>query len=116
MKVIIAGSRNADATDLQQALTHCDWKHLITAVVSGTARGIDQAGEAWAAQEGLAVHRYPADWRRYGRSAGPRRNRQMAAAADGLIAVWDGKSRGTRSMIDAARSRGLRTFVWCTDT
>ena len=43
---------------------------------------------------------FPADWDKHGRAAGPIRNKQMADYADVLIAVWDGKSRGTKNMID----------------
>lgn len=49
---------------------------------------------------------FPADWKKYGRSAGPRRNRQMAEYADAAIVFWDGKSRGTQNMIQQMRELG----------
>lgn len=69
-------------------------------VVSGTARGADQAGEAWAEREGLPVERFPADWDEHGKAAGPIRNEEMADYADRVIAIWDGQSVGTRNMIE----------------
>jgi glycerophosphoryl diester phosphodiesterase len=81
-------------------------------VVSGTAAGADSWGEAWACWYGVPVERFPAHWTTYGRSAGARRNRQMARGADALVAVWDGVSPGTRDMIDVATRAGLRVFVW----
>ena len=54
---------------------------------------------------------YPADWERHGRAAGPIRNEEMAEVSDALIAFWDGKSRGTKSMIEIARRKGLQVAV-----
>ena len=50
-------------------------------------------------------------WDKYGPSAGPRRNAQMAEVADALIAFWDGKSRGTKNMIDTANKKDLQVAV-----
>ena len=52
-------------------------------------------GERYARENGFRIERYPADWKQYGKSAGPRRNMQMAEAGDDIICFWDGKSRGT---------------------
>ena len=93
----------------------CSWTDRISLVVSGTASGADQYGEIWARACGLSVDRYPADWTKHGKAAGPIRNRLMAENADALVAVWDGKSRGTRNMIDEARKRGLVAFIYRTD-
>lgn len=116
MKIIIAGSRGVTERDVRQAIECCSWANFATAVVSGTAKGADTFGENWARSEGIEIHPCPANWEQYGRKAGPLRNLEMAAYADGLIAVWDGHSRGTQSMIDAAEQHGLRMFVFRTDT
>ena len=52
-----------------------------------------------------------AEWIKYGRAAGPRRNKQMAEYADALLAYWDGKSRGTKNMIELAKDKGLKIGV-----
>lgn len=83
--------------------------HVI--IVSGTARGADQLGERYAERRGYTVERCPADWENYGRSAGMARNKNMAARSDALIAFWDGKSPGTKNMINLARERGLKVRV-----
>lgn len=57
---------------------------------------------------------HPARWRvggRYDRTAGMRRNVEMALVAEGLVAI-PGAGPGTRHMIREARKRGLRTFVY----
>lgn len=115
MKVIIAGSRDASAEAVRRALETCPWTDLVTTVVSGMAAGADREGELWASERGLAVERFPADWKTFGKRAGPVRNKEMSENADGLIAVWDGNSRGTANMIELAQKRGLRVFVYRTD-
>ena len=83
----------------------CGWK--ITEVVCGGAKGVDSLGKQWAEEHQVPVTMFPANWEKYGKSAGPKRNQEMAEYAEALIAVWDGKSRGTKSMIDLAVERDL---------
>lgn len=101
MKVIIAGTRDIkDYTLVVRAIEDSGWKDKITEVVSGCATGIDTLGEQWARANNIPVKEMPADWSSYGNSAGPMRNRKMAEYADAAIVIWDGKSRGTRNMIE----------------
>ena len=111
MKTIIAGSREIeDFMHIANAVLASNFE--ITEVVSGTARGVDKLGEGWASLNDVPIKRFPADWARYGRGAGFARNKEMAIYADALIAVWDGKSRGTKHMINEATIRGLRIFIY----
>lgn len=80
-------------------------------IVSGAARGADALGERYAAERGLAVKQFPADWDRYGRSAGYRRNAEMAEYADAAVVFWDGKSKGSKHMINLAKEKGLPVRV-----
>jgi hypothetical protein len=110
MKVIIAGSRGiTDFATVCDAVPRSGFP--ITRVVSGMAQGVDTLAIRYGTENGLPCDRFPAEWSKWGRSAGYRRNVQMAQNADGLIAVWDGKSPGTKHMIDVAKARGLRVFV-----
>ena len=112
-RVIIAGSR--DFSNYQLLCEKMD--KLLTninepiAVLCGKARGADTLGGRYAHERGYEVRYFPADWERYGRSAGYRRNTQMAENADALVAFWDGKSMGTRHMISIAKSHGLEVRV-----
>ena len=54
----------------------------------------------------IKVMRFPANWKKYGKKAGPIRNETMAKNAEGLVAIWDGQSRGTTSMINLATRYG----------
>ena len=110
MRVIIAGSRGfADYAFLRQKMDYLlsETPGGIT-IVSGGARGADSMGERYAGERGYEVARYPAEWEKYGKSAGYRRNAVMAANADALVAFWDGKSPGTRHMINLAMEKGLK--------
>lgn len=110
MRVIIAGSRGfTDYSLLCQKMDHflSQTKGQIT-VVCGGARGADSLGEKYAQERGYEVAKYPAEWERYGKSAGYRRNAAMAENADALVAFWDQKSPGTRHMINLAKEKGLK--------
>lgn len=123
MRIIIAGSR--DFTDYKFLKKNCSrilsdlekngTKREDIEIISGTARGADRLGERFAAQYGIKVRRFPADWDRFGKRAGFIRNREMAeyASEDNgiLVAFWDGRSRGTSSMIDLAKQAGLHTHI-----
>lgn len=115
MRVIIAGSR--DFTDYELLKKVCD-DHFndddIITIISGTARGADQLGERYATEKGYAIERFPADWNKWGKSAGYKRNEEMAQVADMLIAFWDGESRGTKHMIDLGYKYKLKMLVWQT--
>lgn len=115
MRIIIAGSRTVTEDQVRDAIEYCSWIGFVSCIVSGGAKGADQAGEKWAKEKGLDIKLFPADWEQFGKRAGPMRNKQMAENAEGLIAVWDGKSRGTASMIELARGAGLRIFIYRSD-
>lgn len=117
MKVIIAGSRGIThiekymcPTDLvDMAITES--KFDVSCVVCGMARGADVYGKMWANKYGIPVEEYPAEWNKYGRSAGYKRNVQMAENANALIALWDGESSGTEHMINIAKKHNLYTYI-----
>lgn len=117
MRTIIAGSRNViDIKIVRDAMICADFEENIhpTKIISGVAPGADKLGIIWAAEVGLPVQRFPALWDKYGKRAGYVRNAQMADNADALVAIWDGASKGTKHMIDVARSRNLKIFIFFT--
>lgn len=114
MRVIIAGSRTCtDPNILNSAVEDFYFRgHRITTVVCGCARGADHLGRVLAWHNGFPLREFKPDWKKYGRSAGAIRNEEMAKNADALIALWDGKSPGTKHMIEAAKRHGLIVCVW----
>ncbi|HEY9169418.1 MAG TPA: DUF2493 domain-containing protein [Lutibacter sp.] len=112
IKVIIAGGRNFDDFDkLRQVCDEFLKDQNKVEIVSGAYKGADALGERYAAERNHQIKQFPADWRRYGKSAGLKRNTEMAAYADALIAFWDGKSKGTKNMIELATQAGLNVKI-----
>jgi len=114
-KVVIAGSRGFSNYKLlyekcNEILREKRKTHNIV-VISGNARGADLLGEKYSSDMGFDLEVFHADWKKFGKSAGFRRNEQMAEVADGLIAFWDGKSSGTQHMINIAEEKGISTRV-----
>jgi len=109
VRVIIAGSRHIpdDMADRVVAAAMTRWGITPTVILSGTAEGVDQAGERWAEARSIPIERYPADWKKHGRAAGPLRNKEMAENADATLVIWDGVSRGSKSMLREAKKRKL---------
>jgi len=114
MKTIIAGSRDITAYHIVlDAYAKAPFR--VTEIVSGGARGVDKLGEEVAKNNYLPIKVFPANWNKYGNRAGPIRNAEMADYAEALIAVWDGKSKGTANMIQQATKKGLQVFVYRLD-
>jgi hypothetical protein len=117
-RIIIAGSRGiTDFKMLDDTLSDLFTNKLKltpenVTVVSGTARGVDRLGEDFAKKYGCVLMRMPAQWDKYGRSAGYRRNRDMAMIADIACIFWNGKSPGTGHMIQLAKDYELDTYVF----
>ena len=112
-RVIVAGGRDVDALpQLPEVMEqYFDPKNDIL-VNGGCPTGVDAIALHYAVNR-HAVHQvFHADWDTHGKAAGPIRNREMAANADVLIAFWDGKSRGTKSMIDEALRHQLEVHVY----
>ena len=112
MRVIIAGGRNFN--DYNKLRNSCDKilsNQTEIEIVSGTANGADKLGERYATDNNYKLSVFPAEWDKYGKSAGYKRNQQMAEYSDSLIAFWDGKSKGTKHMIDIARKLNLNVRV-----
>ena len=114
-RVIIAGSRNFNNYEILKK--ECDAflldkkKKYNIIIISGGARGADFSGEKYAQDEGFSLEKLPANWNKFGKSAGFKRNEQMAEVADALIAFWDGKSHGTKHMIEIMENKKLLVKV-----
>lgn len=108
-KVIIAGGRDFNDYKLledkcMKILSNKLKTHKVE-IVSGCARGADRLGGQFAINHGLRLYCYPADWNKYGKSAGYVRNNIMAEYSHALIAFWDGKSKGTEHMVKVMKKQ-----------
>lgn len=106
-KIVVAGSRDYD--NYEEAKKYIEYciseirKKYTLIFVSGGCKGADMLGERYAKENGFEIERHIANWDKYGRAAGPKRNEEMAKTADFVICFWDGKSRGTKTMIMYAK-------------
>jgi hypothetical protein len=112
MKVIVAGGRDFSNYELLlESCNHYLQNQSEIEIVSGTANGADKLGEKYAEEKGYQIKKFPADWDKYGKSAGFKRNTEMAEYSDVLIAFWDGKSKGTSHMINTAKNKNLKVRI-----
>lgn len=114
MKLIIAGSRTyRNYPGLWRIIGDAGLRDSMTEIVSGGCRGVDQLGEQYAADFGIPLKRFLADWKKHGQKAGPLRNEKMAKYADALLAIRNTKSsRGTDDMIRRAQAHGLDVHIF----
>ena len=116
-RVIVAGGRDfQDENYLNESLDHIRAEYVDIEIVSGHASGADKLAEAYAERLGLAIKIFPADWKKYGRAAGPIRNKEMLdyiMEGDPIVAAfWDGQSKGTKNMIEQARRKEVECKVF----
>ncbi|MCD8157843.1 MAG: hypothetical protein LUD77_02805 [Clostridiales bacterium] len=106
MKIAIIGSRNLHITNLEKYLPEDT-----TEIVSGGARGIDSDARKYALQNNLPLKEFLPNYNKYGRKAPLKRNLEIIAYADLVIAFWDGQSHGTKYVIDNCRKHGVPVKV-----
>ena len=123
-RIIVAGGRDFDNYELLERTLEDYIRNMldlgstdIIEIISGRAVGADRLGELFADRSNIPVTCFEANWRTYGKSAGPMRNREMAvyASEEGyygiLIAFWNGYSKGTSDMIKAAEKYDLEIKI-----
>lgn len=111
MRTLVCGSRSIkDGPFVFQALDALNpWP---TCIISGMAHGPDKMAAAWAKYRGVPLEEHPAQWQTYGKSAGFKRNLEMLARAERVVAFWDLESKGTLHTIQEARKRNLTVILY----
>lgn len=112
-KIIIAGGRDFDNYLLLRDNLNSLLRSKLPSVqiVSGMAKGVDTLAIQYAKEYNLSLKLFPANWDKYGKSAGYKRNIEMANYADALVAFWDSKSKGTAHMISTANIKQLAVQI-----
>ena len=110
MKVIIAGSNSiSDENLLLQAIEKSSFK--ITELVCGMANNVDRMAYRWAKRKKIPIKEFWPQWKKYGKKAGPIRNKAMTQYADALIAIWRTGSQGTWNMIRNAFNTRIDFYI-----
>lgn len=110
MKVAVIGSRGLSVSDLGRYLPE-----NTTEIVSGGAKGVDTSAREYAFAHGIKLTEFLPEYTRFGRSAPLKRNITIIEYSDIVIAFWDGKSRGTKFVIDNCRKLGVEVRVYIMD-
>lgn len=111
MKVAIIGSRAISEINLEEYLPEG-----VTEIVSGGAKGVDTCAREYAVAKKLKLTEFLPEYQRYGKGAPLKRNLQIIEYADAVIAFWDGKSKGTKYVIDNCKKRGKKIVVYQIDS
>jgi hypothetical protein len=112
LKVIVAGGRDFQNYNLlSEKLDKLFSKRADVVIISGMAKGVDSLAVKYAEDNKLRVSEFPAQWAKHGNASGFRRNIEMARAADACVCFWNGKSPGTKHMIDTAQRFGLKLRI-----
>ncbi len=106
MKVAVIGSRGLHIEHLEKYLPVDTME-----IISGGARGVDQPAKEYALLHGLKLTEYLPEYNRYGCAAPLKRNQTIIESADLVLAFWDGKSRGTKFVIDACKKQNIPVKV-----
>ena len=107
MRIAIVGSRNLHVEDLGKYLPE-----NVTEIVSGGARGVDSDAKTYALSHGIPLKEFLPDYKSYGRTAPLKRNLEIIAYADVVIAFWDRQSHGTKYVIEHCRKLGVPVRVF----
>ena len=107
MRVAVIGSRGLHVEHLEDYLPEG-----VTEIVSGGAKGIDTCARNYALAHGLALTEFLPEYEKYGRGAPLRRNITIIEYADFVLAFWDGRSRGTKYVIDNCKKRNIPVAVY----
>ncbi|MCH5348664.1 MAG: DUF2493 domain-containing protein [Oscillospiraceae bacterium] len=107
MKVAVIGSRGLTVTDLGKYLPEDT-----TEIVSGGAKGIDTCAREYALAHNIKLTEFLPDYKSFGKGAPLKRNLQIIGYSDIVLAFWDGKSRGTKYVIDNCNNTGVEVKVY----
>ena len=102
MRIAVIGSRTLHLENLSDYLPEGT-----TEIVSGGAKGVDADAKQYALKNAIALTEFLPDYRRYGRGAPLKRSLQIIEYADMVLAIWDGKSRGTKFVIDQCQKKKI---------
>ncbi len=112
-KVLVCGSREyGDAARLGGVLDAFHRATPITLVIEGGQRGADGLARQWAKSRGVPVQTFDPDWHKYGKAAGPIRNRRMIVEGEPEVVIaFPLNGPGTQNMIATARSAHIEVLV-----
>ena len=107
MRLAIVGSRSLFIDGLEKYIPVG-----VTEIVSGGAKGIDSCAKKYAIAHKIKTKEFLPEYKKYGRAAPLKRNLEIIDYADMVIAFWDGKSKGTKYVIDMCKKINKKITVY----
>lgn len=107
MKVAVIGSRTLKIDNLGDYIPQ-----NTTEIISGGAKGIDSCAREYALSHNIRLTEILPDYARYGKGAPLKRNITIIQSADIVLTFWDGKSRGTKFVIDKCAELGVNVKIY----
>jgi UDP-N-acetylmuramoylalanine-D-glutamate ligase len=104
VRVLVCGGRDFNDVDLMYDILK---EYNISVLITGHAKGADQMAEMWADEHRIENEIYPAQWDKYGRAAGPIRNKQMLDEGEPDLVIAFPGGKGTANMVNQAKERGI---------
>lgn len=111
MRLLVCGGRDFNNVSRVRHVLHAvHAKRPITLLIEGGAPGADRRAREWAIANGIPFKTFDADWKAYGKAAGPIRNGKMIheGKPDGVVAFPGG--RGTADMVEQALENGIKVM------
>jgi predicted Rossmann fold nucleotide-binding protein DprA/Smf involved in DNA uptake len=110
MKAAVVGSRSINSYEVVKAILS---QYKFIQIISGGAKGVDTLAEQYSEESNLMkpLVILP-NWKQYNRGAGAVRNREIVDKSDFVIAIWDGKSKGSLISINYAKNNNKPVYVW----
>jgi hypothetical protein len=112
MIIAIVGSRTFNDVDSFNEMLDFISMGRCSGIVSGGAKGADALGKDWASLHEVPYYEFPAEWDKFGKSAGFKRNQLIVNKADVIVAFWDGKSKGTAHTLNLAKNAKKHTMIF----
>ena len=111
MKTALLASRNLTSQEHYQMVLTALATLGTTTLLHGAEGAGRQHAQRWAAETKNAETGYVPNWQLHGKAAGPIRGKLLVADADNVVALWDGKSKGTANEMKEARRQGKRVLL-----
>lgn len=107
LNVLVCGGRDYNnARFIHEQLSRIHAERPFSLIIHGAARGADEWAEHWAEMNGVQPVACKALWDKFGRRAGPMRNRAMLLLKPHLVVAFHGGA-GTEGMVALARQAGI---------
>jgi len=103
MKLLVIGSRTITDFDLTNHIPE-----ETSLIISGGAKGIDTIAEQYADSHGIEKLIIKPQYEKFGKAAPLKRNEEMVDKADAVLAIWDGKSKGTEYTLKYAQKENKK--------